>query len=614
MRRARQPEDTTQTEACNTVSKLALAGTVTVDGDIGELIPEALDALTHGVAIYDRNRRLCYANARYRAIYQLQAEDTLVGTRFAEIARQQARRLTKDPTLIANYITLRNQEPDGRFSGLRQLPDGRSIHVTRQAVRGGFTVSVHDDVTDRVGVEQRISHAARHDALTGLPNRTNFLDALEQALTRVRRGEQIALHLVDLDRFKNVNDTHGHSIGDKLIAAVAERMRAVVRETDIVARLGGDEFAILQIPAETASAAEALACRLSDQMTKPYVIDGKTVFSGISVGIALATPDCSDVTDLLQQADFALYRAKESGRGAFRFFEHELDRQFRERRRLEADLRRALVLDEFEVHYQPIINMAHRRVETLEALIRWERDGVWVSPGQFVPVAEETGLILPIGDWVLRRACEDATTQPEHVSVAVNVSPLQFRSGDLLDSVDRALRETGLSPERLQIEVTESVLLDRSNDILGTLTALSERGVVLALDDFGTGYSSLSYLVNFPFHKIKIDRSFVSGLPEAKEKLAILRAMSGLGLDLGISTTVEGVETEAQLSVATAEQCSEVQGFYFARPTPLLRLTDAVASAEHLASSMGEVPVPPATNRRRATPSEIAAVREALLS
>ncbi|MEM1306698.1 MAG: diguanylate cyclase, partial [Pseudomonadota bacterium] len=387
------------------------------DADVfASVLPDALDTIAQGVVVYDASDRLMYANRRFGEIYQIGAHVLQPGTARDDVVQAQARRLSRDPKRITDYLALCSREQRAPYAGVRMLPDGRSVSVTRRSLPDGTIVATHEDVTDRMGVERRIAHAAHHDALTGLPNRAHFTEQLDTAMKRVRRGDRVALLLLDLDKFKAVNDTHGHGVGDLLLAAVAAKLSAIVREADVVARLGGDEFAILQVPAATPEDAEAFAARITDEMTKPYLLAGKTIFCGISVGIALATEEMTDSAMLLQQADFALYRAKDEGRGAYRFFERELDRQFRNRRKLEADLRRALVVDELALHYQPIVNLEHARVDTIEALVRWRHNGAWVSPGQFVPLAEDTGLILPMGDWVMRQACQDAASLDAEVS------------------------------------------------------------------------------------------------------------------------------------------------------------------------------------------------------
>lgn len=421
----------------------------------------------------------------------------------------------------------------------------------------------------KLQLEAQLTHMAHHDSLTGLPNRTLLREKLEQELTRVKRDGSLAVLCLDLDQFKSVNDTLGHPVGDMLLRAVAERMHACVRETDIIARLGGDEFAIIQVTAPQPQSVTSLAERLIDSMTQPFDIGGHQVVIGTSIGIALAPLDGLDAEQLIKSADMALYRAKTDGRGVFRFFEPEMDARMQARRTLELDLRRALVKAEFELFYQPLVNLKSNSVCGFEALIRWHHPtrGM-VSPVDFIPVAEEIGLIVPIGEWVIHNACKEATTWPNDIKVAVNLSPAQFRSKGLVHAVTSALANSGLPPRRLELEITESVLLLESEGTLSTLHQLRSLGVHISMDDFGTGYSSLSYLRSFPFDKIKIDRSFVSDLSDRQDSIAIVRAVSGLGKSLGMATTAEGVETAEQLGHLREEGCSEVQGYLFSAPTP----------------------------------------------
>ena len=390
---------------------------------------------------------------------------------------------------------------------------------------------------------------------------------MDTALSRVARGESVAVLCLDLDHFKSVNDTLGHPIGDSLLQAVAARIRACVRPTDTVARLGGDEFAIVQVSAAQPTGATALAARLIEQIGEPFEIEGHQVVIGASVGIAVAPDDGSDPDCLLKNADMALYRAKEDGRGTYRFFEPAMDAKMQARRALELDLRKALVLGEFELFYQPLVRLDTDRVSGFEALLRWRHPqrGL-VPPGEFIPLAEEIGLIGPIGAWVLKQACAEATRWPDHLKVAVNLSPVQFKNGTVVLDVVSALSASGLDPRQLELEITEAVLLQDTETTVATLTELRNLGVRISMDDFGTGYSSLGYLQKFPFDKIKIDRSFIRDLADRPDAIAIIRAVTGLGSSLGMSTTAEGVETEAQLRQLREEGCTEVQGYLFSEP------------------------------------------------
>ena len=421
----------------------------------------------------------------------------------------------------------------------------------------------------RQELEQRLEHMAHHDALTNLPNRLRLRQAMENELARVQRGESVAVLCLDLDHFKSVNDTLGHPVGDRLLEAVAERLRQNVRDVDIVARVGGDEFAIVQVAAEQPRGAIILADRLIETLAKPFDLDGHQVVIGTSIGIALAPLDGLDTDQLIKNADMALYRAKADGRGVFRFFEPEMDAKMQARRTLEIDLRKALAEGEFELFYQPLVNLASNEVSGFEALLRWNHPtrGL-VPPSEFIPIAEEMGLIVPLGERILRQACAEAAGWPDDIKVAVNLSPVQFKSKTLALAVTSALASSGLPPHRLELEITESVLLQDNETTLTTLHQLRQLGVRISMDDFGTGYSSLSYLRSFPFDKIKIDQSFVRDLSGKEDSLAIIRAVAGLGRNLGMATTAEGVETREQLGYLRQEGCTEVQGYLFSRPLP----------------------------------------------
>jgi diguanylate cyclase (GGDEF)-like protein len=378
---------------------------------------------------------------------------------------------------------------------------------------------------------------------------------------------------IDLDLFKEVNDTLGHPIGDKLLKLVAERLRECARETDVVARLGGDEFAVVAVAAEQPRGAIVLAQRIIAALSSPFDLDGHQVVIGASIGIALAPGDSEQGEGLLKAADLALYRAKADGRGLYRLFEPEMDAKMQARRTLELDLRKALITNEFELFYQPVVNLALNEVCAFEALLRWNHPtrGM-ISPAEFIPLAEETGTIVPLGEWVLRQACAEAVGWPDDLKVAVNISPAQFKSRGLALAVTSALAASGLRPSRLELEITESVLLQDSESVMETLHALKDLGVQISMDDFGTGYSSLSYLRSFPFDKIKIDQSFVRDMSGDNDSVAIVRAVAGLGRNLGMSTTAEGVETDQQLEHLRDEGCSEVQGYLFSRPLPASEL------------------------------------------
>jgi len=458
----------------------------------------------------------------------------------------------------------RHLKADG--SEIEVLTFGRRVSFQG---RDSFLVSAVD-ITERRKAEARIAYMAHHDGLTNLANRVMFQERLRQDLERSRAASKnIAVLCIDLDLFKNVNDSFGHPTGDRLLTLVAERLAADARPDSLVARLGGDEFAMILGTDVSPNEISDHAIRIIAALSAPYVIDGLEVVIGASIGIAISPGDGDTGEELLRNADMALYRAKSDGGGVHHFFEKEMDRRAQRRRDMEIDLRHALANGEFELHYQPLVDLAQDRIVSFEALLRWHHpEKGMISPADFIPVAEDIGLIVPLGEWVLREACMQAAAWPSDIKVAVNLSPAQFRSRNLTQAVFSALAQSGLSPLRLELEITESIFLADSEANLAILHQLREFGVRISMDDFGTGYSSLSYLRSFPFDKIKIDRSFVRDLAERPDCVAIIRAISGLGRSLNISTTAEGVETVDQLDWLRAEGCTEVQGFLFSAARP----------------------------------------------
>jgi diguanylate cyclase (GGDEF)-like protein len=474
-----------------------------------------------------------------------------------------------------------------------EVRPGVLVRVSISAMANGGSVVTLEDITEKRRNEERIAHLARHDALTGLPNRDTFHTCLERAVAGTTPQPSFAVLCLDLDHFKDVNDTLGHAAGDALLCQVTERLRHCVRVHDVVARLGGDEFAVLMVDIDGPAMAASLAERLIERISAPYDIEGHHIVIGTSIGIALAEADAV-ASDLLKRADVALYEAKKE-RGAFCFFACGMDEHLHLRRGLEADLRAALLRQEFELFYQPLLNLAENRISGFEALLRWcSDDRGTVAPADFIPLAEQTALILPIGEWVLRTACVEAARWPDDVKVAVNLSPVQFRNKHLVAHVRAALAESGLAPRRLELEITETVLLQDTEAVMSVLCQLHALGVRIAMDDFGTGYSSLSYLRRFPFDKIKIDRSFITdirtlthctdctapcspGCIESDSAGVIVRAIAGLGENLGIATTAEGVETEVQLAQLRHEGCTEVQGYYISPPRPAAEIAALLA-------------------------------------
>ncbi|MGB8400276.1 putative bifunctional diguanylate cyclase/phosphodiesterase [Bradyrhizobium sp.] len=438
------------------------------------------------------------------------------------------------------------------------------------------------EIADREESQARSQYLAYHDSLTGLGNRLLFKEQLEEALNDVAvMPHPLSVLFLDLDGFKAINDTLGHSIGDQLLKSVATKLRDLLRQTDRIARLGGDEFAILQMSASQPSSSIALAEKIIEVVGLPCSIDGHEVTVGASVGIAIARAGEMNTENFLKSADLAMYGAKSDGRGTYRMFDPEMDMAVQARRALERDMRTALAQDGFRLFYQPLINVQTKQVTAFEALMRWQHPerGV-VPPSEFIPVAEEMGLIVQLGEWALRQACAEAMQWPDGICVSVNLSPLQFAKGNLVSTVLHALASTGLPATRLELEITESVLLEKSERNIAILNQLRDLGVRISMDDFGTGYSSIGYLRSFPFDKIKIDQSFVRDLLVDEGSLAIVRAIAGLGVSFGMTTTAEGVETEEQMQCLNREGCIEVQGYLYSRPVPageIVRLLDSLA-------------------------------------
>jgi diguanylate cyclase (GGDEF)-like protein len=550
-----------------------------------ERLHAAVSNMPIGLAMYDNNRRLIISNTRYAEMYQLPAELTKPGTPLELILEERVRTGvfvgTNSNQFIEDMIGLTEQaEPALQMAELR---DGRSVSIRYQPMQGGGWVSTHEDVTERQRAEARIHHLARHDPLTDLPNRTLLKERMDEALKQVKRGESMAVLCMDLDRFKSVNDTLGHPVGDALLRAVADRIRALTRDVDTVARFGGDEFAVIQVGTDQPQGATALAERLVEVLCSPFEIDEHQIVIGCSIGVAIAPSDGENADLLIKKADTALYRAKLDGRATYRFFEAGMDARAQARRSLELDLRKALINAELELHYQPLVNLDRGEVSSFEALVRWNHPARGrISPADFIPLAEETGLIVPIGEWALRQACADAATWPEHIKVAVNLSPVQFKSESLVRAVFSALTAAALAPSRLELEITETVLLQDSEATLGMLHRLRALGVRISMDDFGTGYSSLSYLRSFPFDKIKIDRSFITDIAHSDQSQAIVQAVTSLGKTLGMATTAEGVETSEQLEHLRAQGCTEVQGYFFSPAKPAREIAGLIAAIGQL--------------------------------
>ena len=587
--------DVSREEAARTALSAALGDLTASNRRLAEqnrLFEAALSNMVQGLCMFDAQSRLLVCNHRYREIFGLPPEAVQVGMSQRALCE----------VLVANGLYRRETTVDSLCEGTRlalvaaeaapihrELADGRILAVLYRPIEGGGWVSTFEDITERRRNEARIAHMARHDALTDLPNRTALREHGAALMGEARAGAgRLAMLCLDLDRFKAVNDAHGHAVGDALLRAVAERLCANVRGGDLVARLGGDEFAVLHRVADEGGA-QRLAERLIAVVSAPYELGGYTVEIGMSVGIAMAGGEADDVERLLRNADTALYHAKGGGRGQASLFAAAMDESAETRRVLERDLRAAVGTGAFELHYQPLVEAGSGGVRTLEALMRWRHpERGLVSPAAFIPVAEETGLIVPMGEWVLNRACRDAAAWPEPVSLAVNVSAVQLRHRSFAQTVLLALAASGLRPERLELEITESVLLDDTEANLETLHLLRRTGIRISMDDFGTGYSSLSYLRRFPFDKIKIDRSFVREAGHLAEPGPIIRALVALGAHLGITTVVEGIETADQLAAVRAEGCDEIQGFLFSPPRPAGEVAEMLAALRARAADAAE--------------------------
>jgi diguanylate cyclase (GGDEF)-like protein len=529
----------------------------------------ALNNMSQGLAMFDGEGRLVVCNRRYTEVYDLPADLARPGTPQADILHNRIGKgiyACGDPE---RYFEERVTTARGgkRKDSILELSNGRSLFVCHQPTDGGGWVSTHEDITERQRAEAKINHMARHDALTDLPNRLFLREQLEQSLKRVQRGERVAVLYLDLDQFKAINDTLGHSVGDVLLQAVAVRLRACLRDTDVVGRLGGDEFAIIQNSVMDEKDITNLVNRVFDAVRTQYDLDGRQLNINTSIGVSVAPTDGCDPEQLLRNADLAMYRAKADGRGTCRFFEPEMERRVKARLKLEFELRQAIMGEEFELYYQPLLSLRQNRVSGFEALLRWHHPtrGL-ISPAEFIPLAEETGLIAVLGEWVLKTACAAAASWPDDVKVAVNVSPVQFKDRNLVQTVVNALKATGLPGRKLVLEITEAVLLDDDEAVLIALHRLRELGIQIALDDFGTGYSSLSYLRRFPFDKIKIDRFFIKDVVDNDSSRSIIEAVVNIANSANITTVAEGVETEQQLKVLRKLGCTEIQGYLFSAP------------------------------------------------
>ncbi|WEK04249.1 MAG: EAL domain-containing protein [Candidatus Devosia phytovorans] len=541
----------------------------------------AVNNISQGLCMMDARGRLVICNEPYARIYSLPQNLVKPGTQLDEILSHLFDQGMETGGTRAEYIAWRHEVIARREFGknIHEL-NGRTIMMQHHPMKDGGWVSTHEDITEQKQNEARIRHLARHDALTDLPNRIEFLEQMAKTESGLARGEKAAVLYIDLDHFKAVNDTLGHAVGDEVIKQASARLWGTTRETDVLARLGGDEFALLMRPIEGADAAARVADRIIKAIGAPMHINGQQIEIGVSVGIAVGPGDGVKTDTLVKNADLALYRAKSEGRSTYHFFETGMDAELQQRRSIEAGLRLALQREELRLVFQPLLGMDENRITCVEALLRWDHEGRTISPVEFIPIAEETGLIVAIGEWVLREACRTAVNWPSDVRIAVNLSPVQFKSRELVSVVKSALSDSKLPATRLELEITESLLLAENDTNLKVLHDLRAMGVRISMDDFGTGYSSLSYLRSFPFDKIKIDRSFMADITTRQDSQAIIKAVIGLGQSLGMTTTAEGVETEEQLEMVRAHGASEVQGFLFSPPLPLAALNNLLHSEQ----------------------------------
>ena len=547
----------------------------------------ALTNMSQGLLMFDSSERIVVCNSRYIEMYRLSSQVVKPGCSLRELLNHRVATgsfLSEDPD---RYLSeLRAMLAQGKtVSRTMELTDGRVIAVSNRPMEDGGWVATHEDVTEAKQTEQRILHMAHHDTLTGLPNRTAFNEYFAATLERsATSGEQFAILSVDLDRFKEANDAYGHSVGDALLRQVARRLQEAARGT-FLARVGGDEFAVVVSAGPQPTAAATLAEHLLAAFADEFEIEDQRIQISLTIGGAVYPTDGADAKTLMVNVDAALYRAKSEIRGVVIFFEPEMSARLRERHALQQDLRSAIARGELLLHYQPQVRMTGEMIG-FEVLARWQcpKRGM-VSPGTFIPIAEENGLIIPLGEWVLRAACCEAASWPQPLTIAVNISPIQFHHGDLPRLVHSILLETGLAPSRLELEITEGVFINDFSHAVSILRRLKSLGVQIALDDFGTGYSSLSYVHSFPFDKIKIDRTFIGDLRHNRHSMAIVRAVIGLGHSLNMPVLAEGVETQAQRGVLMKEGCDEAQGYFFGRPLPIAEQAELIGRQANAAKN-----------------------------
>ncbi len=552
-----------------------------------EQLQLTLENMSQGIMLVTKDLQIPIINSRCGELLGLPADFVRHPPRFDQLVAFQARS-AQSPASETDRAPV--PPTDGTASAEsrqfsiceRSMPNGTVVEVRSGHLPDGSFVQTFTDVTKRREAEARVARLASEDPLTGLPNRRLFRSTLDEVCSRAKESDaEFAVLFLDVDRFKVVNDTLGHRVGDMLLQEIALRLKQALAPADVLARLGGDEFAIVAPMTASVSELEALADRLIAAVNQSYEIDGHRVRSGVSIGIAVGPRDGSNCEDLLMAADLALYAVKASTRGTYRFYDRSMNQDINDRRQLEMDLREALEKGELELHYQPLIDLNRNVITGFEALARWRHPvkGM-VPPAVFIPVAEDTGLVIGLGAWALKEACRTAATWGDDLKIAVNLSPVQFSSPDLFNVVNSVLAKTGLAPHRLELEITERVFIDDSEKTLSTLHRLKKLGIRIAMDDFGTGYSSLSYLRSFPYDKIKVDRAFVSDLAAGTEHIAIVQAVVSIARSLGMTTTAEGVETETQKEFLAALGCDEAQGYLFSAPVPMEKLADIMAGRQ----------------------------------